>query len=411
MNESKTTPQWLIDTQNKSWEPEILISGIMLTFLFILSKYVYNLHAMLIQDYGVFEKMVSILFTANTVILTGFKIILIIHLVLRGIWTGYVGLSYVFPDGVKRENLPKSRKDIIYPGPETLVIKTEKVCSLLFSFIFLSMAFVLAFFILYTPIILLFILDLDPSLLRYIFMVFIAVVIVAVSILTILIEKSPRFSEWKQKSETAFISHALTIYYTNIGRIKTTVMFLIYFMIVISLSRPEIDRFNFNNREGTDIIREAGIVLINQDLYVDQRDMELRIPKATIQRFYVSDNKLGLFVSFYKEDSYTLKQLEIRRELMKKLEIKADTTGIPLYRIYSISVGDSILPELKWYSTKNSQTGQKGITTAIEIGSLDIGYHELKIDKLYWEITGDSLVHIDKWIVIPFEKNDITNRK
>jgi len=39
MNKTKT-PDWLLDIQNKSWEPEILISGITLTFLFILSNYI-----------------------------------------------------------------------------------------------------------------------------------------------------------------------------------------------------------------------------------------------------------------------------------------------------------------------------------------------------------------------------------
>ena len=41
MNEKKT-PDWLIETQNKSWEPEILISGITLTFLFIISSHIYR---------------------------------------------------------------------------------------------------------------------------------------------------------------------------------------------------------------------------------------------------------------------------------------------------------------------------------------------------------------------------------
>ena len=44
------TPQWLIDIQHRSWEPEILISGITLTFLFLLTDYIYNFCGMLIQQ-------------------------------------------------------------------------------------------------------------------------------------------------------------------------------------------------------------------------------------------------------------------------------------------------------------------------------------------------------------------------
>lgn len=29
------TPDWLIEIQTRSWEPEIIISGIMLTFVFL----------------------------------------------------------------------------------------------------------------------------------------------------------------------------------------------------------------------------------------------------------------------------------------------------------------------------------------------------------------------------------------
>ena len=141
--EENQTPKWLIAAQNKSWEPEILISGITLTFLFILSNRIYNFFGMLTQDFGVFDAISKSLYIISIISLTSLKIILVAHLVLRGVWTGFVGLSYVLPNGVKYEKLPKNQRSVKFDTPESIVIKIEKICSLLFSFIFSSITFIL----------------------------------------------------------------------------------------------------------------------------------------------------------------------------------------------------------------------------------------------------------------------------
>ena len=119
MNNSKT-PDWLLEVQNKSWEPEIIISGITLTFVFILPNYIYNFYGMLVQDFGVFDAIAKILYRISVIAITGLKIILNVHLILRGLWTGCVGLSYVFPAGVNNEKLPKSQRNNIYDKPDRL---------------------------------------------------------------------------------------------------------------------------------------------------------------------------------------------------------------------------------------------------------------------------------------------------
>ncbi len=95
MNNSKI-PGWLVDVQNKSWEPEILISGITLTFVFILSNYIYNFFGMLVQDFGVFDAVAKMLYRISVIAITGLKIILILHFILRGLWTGISGTSLMY---------------------------------------------------------------------------------------------------------------------------------------------------------------------------------------------------------------------------------------------------------------------------------------------------------------------------
>ena len=116
---------------------------------------------MLIQDIGVIAGFAKILYIITVMTINGFKIILVIHLVLRGLWAGLVGLSYVFPDGVNKEKIAKSQKDINYDNPDVFVIKIEKICSLLFSFIFSYVPIGASIYIVYIPIILLFIIGLN----------------------------------------------------------------------------------------------------------------------------------------------------------------------------------------------------------------------------------------------------------
>jgi hypothetical protein len=268
----RSTPEWLIETQNKSWEPEILISGITLTSLFILSSHVYNFYAMLIQDFGVTYAIPRILYVITTIILTGLKIVLIVHLILRGIWTGFVGLSYVFPGGVKRQKLPRADRDVRFNKPEDVVVKLERICSLLFSFIFSSIALFLSFFVLYVPIILLFMSGLSRDVIRIVMLAFVAVVVVGVVVVTSLLKTRFKHSRLKTTLSNNPYTFTLNMYFTNIGRMKTYLIFALYFLLVVSLSYSEFKKFEFRNHIESPSPREAGIVRLNNDYYEALRD-------------------------------------------------------------------------------------------------------------------------------------------
>ncbi|MCK4765646.1 MAG: hypothetical protein KAW12_25830 [Candidatus Aminicenantes bacterium] len=392
------TPKWLLETQNKSWEPEILISGITLTFIFILSNHIYNFYGMLVQDFAVWDAVARTLYKVSIIILTGLKIILIFHLILRGLWTGFVGLSYVFPEGVNRLNLSKSAKKIHYDKPETFVIKIEKICSLLFSFIFSSFIFVLGFFLLFIPIVILFVLGLDISYIRIINLYVVLPLIVILTLLAILLE-----TKFQKTTILNKLDILLTIYYTNIGKIKTNLIFLSYFLIIFLLSSGDISKFDFKNKKSSEISTRGGIVHLNKKFYEASRDQKLRIPKAAIDRFRVTDNAIELFIGFYKEDMYTIKKLKNNPEFLKKFEIKADKAGMYLHDLYKIVVDDKIIPGLKWYSTDHKHTNQAGIITKIPLDTLTNGYHELKINKVYWSTNKKKMKLIDNWEIIPFE--------
>jgi len=402
MNESKT-PDWLIETQNKSWEPEILISGITLTFLFILSNHIYNFYGMLIQDFAVFDVMSKVLYIISVIILTGLKIILVIHLILRGVWTGFVGLSYVFPDGVKKENLPESTKNINYDKPETFVIKIEKICSLLFSFVFSSITFVIGFFIIYIPLIILFIIDLNMSYIEIIALIYSFVFIAGAIIFSILLATKLKNSRLKQKIENSIFNNILYTYFTNIGKTKSYLIFGSYFLIVTSLSFSDFSKFDFENDKSRDISSTVNINNLNRDHYEALRNQKLRIPKATIDQFHVTGHTIELFISYYKEDLYPIKELQKNSTFCKKFNIESDSTRIKLSDLYKIVIDDKPISGLRWYFTENKYTNQKGIITILPVENLTSGDHELKINKNYWSIKKKEMKLIKNWEIIPFE--------
>ena len=125
----------------KSWEPEILLSGIVLygmfqvppaldRFLFFFSNEVYN-------DVNALDLLVALLKIGVYWLIVG----LVLHLICRGLWIGLVGLSYSFPRGIRSERLkyqPKYLKRVSgIPPFEDIILKLERLCSIIYSVSFL----------------------------------------------------------------------------------------------------------------------------------------------------------------------------------------------------------------------------------------------------------------------------------
>ncbi|ADR21317.1 hypothetical protein MATR_10540 [Marivirga tractuosa] len=138
------TPAWLKRVQEGSWEPEILISGIVLFGLFkiypLIEEFNYFLEmnsASIFSDGTVNEALTAILKFANIILLIGF----LSHILFRSVWAAFVGLSYIYKSGVKYEDLnypDKYLRTIRKSGDyQQQIIKLEKICSVIFAISFL----------------------------------------------------------------------------------------------------------------------------------------------------------------------------------------------------------------------------------------------------------------------------------
>ncbi len=141
MKDQNVTPKWLTQLQQKSWEPEILLSGIVLFGLFnmpeLLDRSLIYFKTNIFGQTTDIDNMVTVLKLATYWLIGG----LILHLVSRGVWVGMVGLSYTFPGGVDTSKLSykgrfKNKVENI-PTFQRIIMNLEKICSSLFSVSFM----------------------------------------------------------------------------------------------------------------------------------------------------------------------------------------------------------------------------------------------------------------------------------
>jgi hypothetical protein len=399
MNDN-TRPQWLVDIQNRSWEPEILISGITLTSLFLLSNHVYNVYGMLIQDHDVTQIQMHILFGMSTVMLTGLKLVLIAHLILRGLWTGLVGLSYVYPEGMRKERLSPQNRALDFPSPSELVIQVERVCSVLFAFIFASFSFFIILYIIYIPAVLLRFLVYDRTLYLYSNAFYFAVLI---PLFALIVDKKFKTSKLSRILRTHLLKNMYLVFLTNIGRLRAFLIFLAYFMIILGICMSDILEFGFVNKFPDDSDKNA-IVHIDENEYESSRNEKQRIERCTLHDFHVDGISATLFVSYYRADDYTLKKLSDRSAPIEKLYPHASISGIRLPALYRIQIDTTIIMNARWYGTRKIETGQRGYLATIDIGSFTDGFHELRVDKIVWLRGRKEPKLVENWARIPFEK-------
>lgn len=147
-------PKWLRKLQTESWQAEILLSGLVIYALLQGPEAVERLHYWIEGSwfYSGDEKNVAAFAELAIYWLTGG---FILHLVLRGVWASYVGLSYLYPEGIRDETnqfapaFAHYLKDL--PSPKRRVIQLERICSGLFGvsfYLFMSLAGLTLFYLL-----------------------------------------------------------------------------------------------------------------------------------------------------------------------------------------------------------------------------------------------------------------------
>jgi hypothetical protein len=138
------TPSWLAQRQAMVWEPELLISGIVLFGLLQIPSGLDNMLQYL-NDWGASillfsnldEYLASFLKTSVYLLIVG----LIVNILLRSVWVVMIGLSYTLPEGINIQKLSLqayyANKLSKIPSYAIYIIRIDKLASTVYSLTFL----------------------------------------------------------------------------------------------------------------------------------------------------------------------------------------------------------------------------------------------------------------------------------
>jgi hypothetical protein len=148
-NETSGTTSSHRGLYRRTWELELLISGAIVVALFKLPAVVDGLLDQLAPHASrdLFQ-IPFLLYYMAKLALTPMVLILISHILLRGLWVGMVGINALFPDGIKWHKLdlgPVQRPFYeANASPQRLEQTVDRICSALFSVLFIILSFVTA---------------------------------------------------------------------------------------------------------------------------------------------------------------------------------------------------------------------------------------------------------------------------
>lgn len=405
-------PKWLEEIQQKSWEPEILLSGIVLFGLLqlpdLIDQFVLFYKKEVSQRYTDIDNFASLMKLANFWLVSG----LIIHLITRGIWIGLVGLSFVLPQGINHSRLNfhgKFETDTgRIPPINDLILKWERVCSSIFSITFLLfISIVGAYIYLLTLIILPYYIGQKWEWLEvnslpfkiYGYAVLIIGLVTLFDYLTFGLLKRIKYLD-RIYFPIARVVRIVTlstlyrpVYYylaSNVNRWVFTSILLIFLYISYVIG----DSFFDNNEGGSSSIsmfyERVGTSVYSgnyEDRFEDRYSFRGQIPSEIIE-----GNTLRLFIPLHPDYDKTIKD-----ECGEPGDIREDQYFLScLQDAYIVFLNDSLTrPGLKF--NFNQKTQQKGLLGWIDISTLPVGENIVEVQLALKEDT----IH---YSTIPFFK-------
>jgi len=399
------TPKWLSELQQRSWEPEILLSGIVLYGMFKVPD--------ILEDFLVFFKLnvsgkndinnlVALFKMGIYWLISGLNL----HLICRGIWIGMVGLSYTFPKGINFDHLSfkgRFKKKVERtPSFEKIVIRLEKVCSSLFSisfmlfmsliggYIYFLVLIIIPFTILYVYFDLGFSGPLFDAFQYYVLVVLILGLLGLLDFVTLGYLRRFRWFEklfWPIHKVISILTLSRfyrPIYYGVVTNFNKWVFFsflLIFTFVSISGSGNITDTtYPGDNFSRLELWQDArGFHAFNG--YYDDQNAEVFSMQAQIPSDVINSDVLKLFV---------VANIEVEQSALEMMpldslrEVYPDTSRAALEMMvidnyYEVSIDDEPIDVTEWLYYYKTQSNQRGYLTYISIKSLEEGMHRLKV--------------------------------
>jgi hypothetical protein len=434
MSQDYTKPAFkklLQKLQEESWQLELLISGFAIFGLITIFEPISNSVKEAQNSQQIYKFVISLVAQISCAILI-FNLVL--HVLLRGLWIGALGLRYVSGD-IDYEELNYSEKFTKYlkkrVGSFDRYIGTlENYCSIIFAISFLLIFYVLAitFTIVLIPLIAIYIIDSDwlPGLVSkgigvpLMILLVIGMIITFIDFVTLgFLKKKKWISKiyfpiyWIFSFVTLSFLYRPLVYNfldNKFGRRLSLILvpFYLFIFVLISVSYKNSNYINTN--------ANSSDIMANLENYEDQLITNKKFTGAvTIQSKTITDPYLNVFLIFSEniEDRIfnfnpTLKPKDDRRGLHSNIQFnttsnRSDNDSLrreylrTFNTIYSVKI-DSMSFSSDFVLSQNFKN-ELGFETYLNLDSISEGKHLLKVNRLRIR-KGDTA----QWIVgrIPF---------
>lgn len=429
---------WLKEIAERSWEPELLVSGAAIYLTSNLNAWIdsfYNYYVVdILTDMQSSSASLPILSFAFLHLIAYLLLFAFIsHFILRAFWVATVGLLSVFPQDIAYEKLPrysdyfKERLKNYLGSLQDAVNRLDKTCSSLLSLAFLiamtligiSSTYFLIFFLV--------------QLLSYVvpvesfsefesnFYILLVGVLSLLSVVTIIInlpflKKRPLVAKFHFKLYVIFNRLFFHFFSTHLQRISFIFMSNVsrrsyyvaigIFSVVMIITLPftlRSKKMEFLAKRRLFYSENAPNYMLNADYYENMLSTKEPIIKATIQADIIKDDFLKIFIGYPKRLDKELRQICTPKQLPDSLDIAqarefADRQSLMcLDKFFEIYINDSLYQkELMFH--QHLRTNELGLLTYISTKNFKAGKNVLKIYRNYL----DSAQKARNQDIIPF---------
>lgn len=424
MEEKNIISNWLDKLQRESWNLELLISGFSIFLLLQGGELLLKQMQFMQLHYAetLMSTMAVLLFGVAYLASKILTINLIVHVILRGIWIGTIGLRSV-QEKINFEELnytpfftEKLKKKV--PNLDQLLVRLDTICSVVFAFTFLIVFMFFSMFLFFAFVATLFLAlgflsdfmgETAQDIAKIFFLAFFLFIMFTgllymIDTLSLGILKKVK---WLQRfyypiyvfyGYITFAGIYRSMYYTLISRFprKWIRAILIPYLILFALLPfHKVDHYQFYPDNSTEQELFAG-------QYDDQRDEETSIREASIPSMIIDRTYFPLFIRYEVEYNASIRLLCTDYEPSKSegfiSGIKIDREGFRfgdpdveekdpakllacLGRAYSIYLNDSLYTNTDFYFHRKVGNEEYGVQTMIETTGLAKGKHLLKINR------------------------------
>lgn len=411
---------WLQRVSEQSWEPELLISGLAIFATIQIPEYVmdsyqyyrYNLQL----DTGFIDELMPMLVVG--VILTALKVLsfaFIFHFMVRAFWVGLMGLRSVFSEGIQYEKLEyselyRSEMKSRLGTQDSFSLATDRLASVIFSIAFLfvlymfGVGFLYSVFFLFINGVKLVVSEEIFDLYSTIILIFTAVVLLSVSVLSVVLNmKKYREQEKFARLHFKLTWYASVVFYpfvykpvqflilsfmSNLPKKKAQLYGTIFFSVFMAIFMSSIfELMNVNLVQPRDFYtaRSSASTIVPEN-YESEFDGKF-FDKASISSPYLKKGEyFSLFIPYSKMLDRKLSQYceeatpadSLNRYEKRKLTNQQNIGCTNQFFTVTINQKDTLESDFLFYN--HNRTGQAGFRSMFMLSdTMNIGKYELGI--------------------------------